>query len=59
MEFFSGDALGMCQPTPVGCYPELGVTVGQDTETFITHFYGYAPPEGWTFSEQGNHPPPR
>lgn len=45
---FSGDTAG----TP------LGVTVQQQYEVFSHSFYGYLPPEGWSFGKDGAPPAP-
>lgn len=61
VEFFSGDALGVCQEPGVvnGCYPKLGLTVEQRTSSFITSFYDYVPPQEWIFIETNEVPPPQ
>lgn len=46
---FSGDSFG----TPVG------VTVQQQFEVFSHSFYGFLPPEGWTFGLHGTPSPPQ
>lgn len=36
----------------------VGMTLQQPFEIFTTNFYGYTPPEGWWFLEDGDAPPP-
>lgn len=45
---FSGDTAG----TP------LGLTLQQQYDSYTFSFYGYLPPEGWTFTADGNPPAP-
>jgi len=37
----------------------VGMSVEQDFTTYTHIFYGYTPPEGWTFAADGAVPPPR
>lgn len=46
-----GMALEMFASTP-------GVVLDQDFTTYITAFYGYTPPDGWTFAATSTVPPP-
>lgn len=51
---FSGSSIqGMPGPTWL-----WGAVVNQDIDLFVTAFYGYAPPEEWTFVETGEVPQP-
>lgn len=55
----------LCTPEPDnpvvnGCFTNqwLGVAANQPITIVYTAFYGYAPPDGWTFSGTGAVPPP-
>lgn len=50
-----------CLPVPVPLFNTLcfGVAVNQAFDIYLHAFYGYLPPEGWTFVADGTPPPPR
>lgn len=57
LETFSGGNDETCGGLPVRAC--TGVQLNQRVDYFFHLFYGYAPPEGWRFSEDGEALPPR
>jgi hypothetical protein len=69
LRMFTGSISGTRNPTdPEGCYPGgagpdvycggVGYSIQQTFTVYTTSFFGYLPPEGWTFHEMGTAPPP-
>jgi hypothetical protein len=69
LRMFTGSISGTRNPTdPEGCYPGgpgpdvycggVGYSIQQTFTVYTTTFFGYLPPEGWTFNEMGAAPPP-
>lgn len=56
---FSGGMEGTepCGIPIFGCLFPTGATIQQSFRLYTTIFYGYAPPEGWTFVATGEVPP--
>jgi hypothetical protein len=56
---FAGGMEGTAPCVPgFGCLFASGATVEQSFRLYTTIFYGYTPPEGWTFVETGSVPNP-
>jgi hypothetical protein len=69
LRMFTGSVSGTRNPVdPEGCYPGdpvadvycggVGYSVQQSFTVYTTAFFGYLPPEGWTFSAEGTVPQP-
>jgi hypothetical protein len=69
LRMFTGSISGTRNPAdPEGCYPGgpgpdvycggVGYSIQQTFTVYTTAFFGFLPPEGWTFHETGPAPPP-
>jgi hypothetical protein len=47
-----------CDPVFGICLFSTGATISQSFRLYTTLFYGYTPPEGWLFIDEGSIPPP-
>jgi hypothetical protein len=70
LRMFTGSIEGTRNPVdPQGCYPGdpgpdvycggVGYSIEQSFTVYTTAFFGYLPPEGWAFHEDGTAEPPR
>lgn len=69
LRMFTGSISGTRNPTdPDGCYPGgpvgdvycggIGYSIAQSFTVYTTVYYGFLPPEGWTFVDTGQVPEP-
>lgn len=59
LESFAAGNDMLCGLPNVGVNPCQGVTLNQRVDFYFHFFFGYAPPEGWRFSADGDVPPPQ